>query len=92
MCLAIPMRIESIEQGSAVIELGGLSQRTSLLLLPDAKVGDYVLVHAGCAISILDQVEAEERLALFRELAEEMEDAEADLPGGSPSGEGPAGA
>lgn len=74
MCLAIPMRIASIEEGNAVIELGGLSQRTSLMLLPDAQVGDYVLVHAGCAISILDRVEAEERLALFREMAEFLED------------------
>lgn len=68
MCLAIPMRIAAIADGMADIELGGLTQRTSLLLLPDAKVGDYVLVHAGCAITVLDQVEAQERLAMFAEL------------------------
>ncbi len=68
MCLAIPMRIAAIADGMADIELGGLRQRTSLLLLPDARVGDYVLVHAGCAITVLDEVEAQERLAMFAEL------------------------
>ncbi len=77
MCLAIPMRITSVEGQDASIELGGLRQRTSLMLVPEAKVGDYVLVHAGCAIAVLDEQEAEERLALFRELAEFQEQSSA---------------
>jgi hydrogenase expression/formation protein HypC len=80
MCLAIPMRITAIEDDIATIELEGLTQRTSLMLVPDAGVGDFVLVHAGCAITVLDQTEAEERLALFAELAEFQE--EQDVAGG----------
>jgi hydrogenase expression/formation protein HypC len=67
------MRIAAIADGMADIELGGLRQRTSLLLLPDARVGDYVLVHAGCAITVLDEVEAQERLAMFAELTADDE-------------------
>lgn len=64
------MRITAIEDDIATIELEGLTQRTSLILVPDAAVGDFVLVHAGCALTVLDQTEAEERLALFAELLE----------------------
>jgi len=64
------MRITAIEDDIATIELEGLTQRTSLMLVPDAAVGDFVLVHAGCALTVLDQTEAEERLALFAELLE----------------------
>lgn len=74
MCLAIPMRITAIGEGMADIELGGLTQSASLMLLPGARVGDYVLVHAGCAITVLDEVEAQERLALFEELAAAAEE------------------
>jgi hydrogenase expression/formation protein HypC len=70
MCLAIPMRITAVDGEMATIELEGLTQRTSLMLVPEAAVGDYVLVHAGCAITVLDATEAEERLALFAEIAE----------------------
>jgi hydrogenase expression/formation protein HypC len=70
MCLAIPMRITAVDGEMATIELEGLTQRTSLMLVPEAAVGDYVLVHAGCAITVLDAAEAEERLALFAEIAE----------------------
>ena len=70
VCLAIPMQITAVEGETATIELGGLTQKTSLMLVPQADVGDYVLVHAGCAITVLDRQEAEERLELFAELEE----------------------
>jgi hydrogenase expression/formation protein HypC len=70
MCLAIPALIKSIEGKEAEIEIGGISRRISLWLTPEAKVGDYVLVHTGYAISIVDQDEAEETLEIFREIAE----------------------
>jgi len=69
MCLAIPMRITATDGADATIEADGLVQRTSLMLVPDARVGDFVLVHAGFAIAVLDEGEAVERLALFDELA-----------------------
>ena len=70
MCLAIPALIKSIEDKEAEVEIGGISRRISLWLTPDAKVGDYVLLHTGYAINILDQEQAEETLELLREIAE----------------------
>jgi len=68
MCLALPMRITAVDGTLATIASAGLEQRASLMLLPDAKVGDYVLVHAGFAISVLDEAEANETLELLREI------------------------
>jgi len=70
MCLAVPLRIRSIEGTEAEVELGGLLRKISLLLTPEAEVGDWVLVHTGFAINILDEEEAQETLALFAELEE----------------------
>ena len=74
MCLAIPALIKSIEDKEAEAEIGGITRRISLWLTPEAKVGDYVLVHTGYAINILDQEEAEETLTLLREIAEVAEE------------------
>ncbi len=73
MCLAIPVLIKSIEDKEAEVEIGGITRRISLWLTPEAKVGDYALVHTGYAINILDQEEAEETLRLFEEIAEAEE-------------------
>lgn len=70
MCLAIPALIKSIDGKEAEAEIGGISRRVSLWLTPDARVGDYVLLHSGYAINILDQEQAEETLELLREVAE----------------------
>ena len=70
MCLAIPALIKSIDGYEAEVELGGVSRRASIMLTPEAKVGDYVLLHAGYAINIVDQSEAEETLSLLREMAQ----------------------
>jgi len=68
MCLALPMRITAVDGALATIVTAGLEQRASLMLVPDAKVGDYVLVHAGFALSVLDEAEANETLDLLREI------------------------
>jgi hydrogenase expression/formation protein HypC len=73
MCLAVPVLIKSIEDKEAEAEIGGINRRISLWLTPEAKVGDYVLVHTGYAINVLDQAQAEETLALLREIAEAEE-------------------
>jgi len=70
MCLAVPLRIVRIEGAMAEVELGGVLRQVSLVLTPEVQVGDYVLVHAGFAISRLDEREAQETLALFAELEE----------------------
>jgi len=70
MCLALPARIVSLQGGdNAVVELGGVRKSVSVALTPDAKVGDYVIVHVGHAIGLLDAEEAEKTLALFAEMA-----------------------
>jgi len=69
MCLAIPALIKSIEDKEAEAEIGGISRRISLWLTPEAEVGDYVLVHTGYAIEILDEAEAEETLKMLTEIA-----------------------
>lgn len=70
MCLAIPTLITSIEGTYARAEIGGVERTISIALTPDAKLGDYVLVHTGFAIGIVDEEEAQETLRLLRELAE----------------------
>jgi hydrogenase expression/formation protein HypC len=81
MCLALPMRIIAVEGSLATIAAEGLEQRASLTLVPQAKVGDYVLVHAGFAINVLSQAEADETLALLAELGEFAASEESPLPG-----------
>ena len=70
MCLAIPCASARIEGTMAEVELGGVSRQVSLVLTPEARVGDYVLVHTGFAISVLDEEEAQQTLALFAEIEE----------------------
>jgi len=74
MCLAIPALIKLIEDKEAEVEVGGITRRISLWLTPEARVGDYVLVHTGYAINILDQEEAAETLTLLRQIAELVEE------------------
>lgn len=69
MCLAIPAVIKSIDGMEAEAEIGGISRHISIQLTPEAGVGDYVLVHAGYAIGIVDQKDAEETLEVLREMA-----------------------
>ncbi len=70
MCLALPALVIALEQDYvAVVELGGVRKRISIELTPEASVGDYVIVHVGHAIGMLDADEAERTLALFAELA-----------------------
>lgn len=69
MCLAIPACITQIlDTGNAIVELDGVRKEISLALVDDAKVGDYVIVHVGYALSRLDQHEAELTLAMFEQL------------------------
>jgi hydrogenase expression/formation protein HypC len=73
MCLAVPAEIKSIEGHSATVDYGGVSRKANISLV-DAKVGDYVIVHAGYAIEVLDKEEAEKTLEIFREMLD-LEDA-----------------
>ena len=68
MCLAVPVRIVSIDGDEAETEVGGVRRRVSIALTPQAKVGDYVLLHTGYAIGVVDEAEAEETLKLLEEI------------------------
>ncbi|MGC9394231.1 MAG: HypC/HybG/HupF family hydrogenase formation chaperone [Anaerolineae bacterium] len=71
MCLAIPTQITEIDdQQMATVMLGGVERRISLIMTPEAQLGDYVLVHTGYAISVLSPEEAQASLETFAELAE----------------------
>jgi hydrogenase expression/formation protein HypC len=71
MCLATPMKIEKmVGEKRAFVSQGSVSVEIDVSLLNNPKPGDHVIVHAGFAIEILSLSEAEERLALFRRLAE----------------------
>jgi len=74
MCLAIPMRLVERTELDGRVELDGVSRRVSLMMLPEAQAGDWVLVHAGYAIGAVDEVQARETLALLAELSDCMED------------------
>jgi|DewCreStandDraft_4_1066084.scaffolds.fasta_scaffold96714_1 hydrogenase expression/formation protein HypC len=76
MCLAIPVQIIAIEGDQAEVELEGVRRRVGLALVPEARVGDYVLVHTGFAINVLDADEAQATLALLAEMEEHRRNAE----------------
>ena len=67
MCIGIPMQLVRVEGQEATVEEGGVSHQISLALLPEAQVGQYVLIHAGYAISVLDDDEANETLDLLQQ-------------------------
>ncbi len=68
MCLAVPVKVVSIEGDEAETEIGGVRRRVSVALTPEVKAGDYVLLHTGYAIGVVDEVEAKETLKLFEEI------------------------
>lgn len=68
MCLAIPARIESIEEDKAMVDFGEGVLREANITLVNARVGDYVLVHAGYAIQVVDEKEALETIRLWNEI------------------------
>ena len=68
MCLAIPMKVVEISAKSAVVEQGGVSLTISIALTPEATYGDFVLVHAGYALSVMDELEATRTLDALREI------------------------
>lgn len=75
MCLAVPGKIESIESGlRATVDMLGVKREASLRLVPMAQVGDYILVHAGFGIQVIDPEEAAETIELFRQMPDLAED------------------
>lgn len=70
MCLAVPALITKIEGTTAEVDLGGVIREANILFTPEAGVGDYIVMHAGYALSVMDRREAEETLEILGQLAE----------------------
>lgn len=75
MCLSIPGRIESIEDEQALlrsglVSFGGVQKKINLAYVPEAQPGDYVLVHVGFALSVIDEAEAHKVFAWLEQLQE----------------------
>jgi hydrogenase expression/formation protein HypC len=76
MCLAIPGRIENIDNTfdetfrSAKVSFDGIIRDVNLMMVPDAKEGDYVMVHVGVALNIVDKDEAEQTIKYIKEIGE----------------------
>lgn len=68
MCLAVPVQIVAIEGTEAEVDIGGVRRRINIMLTPEAKVGDYVLLHTGYAINVVDEAEAQETLKILEEM------------------------
>jgi hydrogenase expression/formation protein HypC len=69
MCLAVPVQVVSIDGNEAEVEIGGVKRRVSIILTPEARVGDYVLLHTGYAINVINEAEAQETLKILEEMA-----------------------
>lgn len=67
MCLGIPGKVVKVEGDMAEVDFWGVRRKASLLLMPEVKEGDYVLVHVGFVITKLEEQEAQETLRLFEE-------------------------
>ncbi|MGD1060023.1 MAG: HypC/HybG/HupF family hydrogenase formation chaperone [Methanomassiliicoccales archaeon] len=74
MCLAIPGKIASIRDSIAVVDFGGVQRETNISLV-EAKPGDYVIVHAGFAIQVVDEEDARETIKLWEELLASQQEA-----------------
>jgi len=85
MCVAVPARVKSLDGQMAEVEVGGISRKVSVQLTPDVREGEYVLIHAGFAIHVIDEQEAGETMKLFEEIGALQEDFR--FPGGEDSGE-----
>lgn len=70
MCLALPMQVINIEGDFAKVSSNQIEARVGIQLVPDVKIGDYVLVHAGFAIQIVDKTEAMKTLDVLNSLSQ----------------------
>ncbi|MFK5953938.1 MAG: HypC/HybG/HupF family hydrogenase formation chaperone [Desulfobacterium sp.] len=73
MCLAVPSKIVEIKEALATVDVDGVRREASLLLLEDVKIGDYVILHAGFAISKVDEEVAKQTLVDMRNMLDAMD-------------------
>ena len=68
MCLAVPGKVLSLDGNKGIVEIGNMKREVFMHLVPEVAVNEYVLVHAGCAIEMVDEEEAKITLEIFKEL------------------------
>jgi hydrogenase expression/formation protein HypC len=68
MCLAIPAKVKSIDGQMALVDVSGVQREACVMMTPNVKVGEYIIMHAGFAIQVLDTKEAEETLHMIEEI------------------------
>ena len=74
MCIAVPGRIEEILKDEAIVNYNGVKVKVNIMFIENPKIGEYVLVHAGCAIQKIDESYAKETLDIFKELSDAIEE------------------
>lgn len=72
MCIAVPAEIKKIYGDRALVSYGGVDLAVNVALIEEPQIGEYVLIHAGCAIEKIDNDEASKTLEIFKELADAM--------------------
>ena len=73
MCIGVPLKLLERDEYSGVGEIEGVQRRISLALVPEAKVGDYVLIHAGSGMKVIDEQAAAETIALLQKIHDETD-------------------
>ena len=74
MCIAVPAKIEEILEDDAIVNYNGVKVKVNIMFIENPKIGDYVLVHAGCAIKKIDENYSKENLDIFKELSDTIEE------------------
>lgn len=72
MCVAIPGKVIEIYEGESLIDFGKIKKRVNTFFIDNIKLGDYVLIHAGCAIEKVSEEEAIETMDIFKSISEEL--------------------
>lgn len=72
MCVAIPAKIIEIYEHESLVDFGKIKKKVNTFFIEDIKIGDYVLIHAGCAVEKISEEEAMETIKLFKIISEEF--------------------
>ena len=73
MCIGVPLKLLERDEYSGIGEIEGVQRRISLALVPEAKVGEYVLIHAGSGMKVIDEQAAAETIALLQKIHDETD-------------------
>ncbi len=73
MCIGVPLKLLERDEYSGIGEIEGVQRRISLALVPEAKVGDYILIHAGSGMKVIDEQAAAETIALLQKIQDETD-------------------